>query len=272
MTTLTAPRIIIFDWHGTLVDTNDAMYRAMDDMLGAMGGLGLSDRLADRAQSKSDDDRKLVEYVRTNRRLHPKIVADQKASRTDLLEVLFAGDGQAKDIANHAYNGCYRNHYGDVKPFAPGIRDLLLELRNLGIRLGILTNRSREFLDKELETIEQGTWAQLFDSTVSGVDTLDLKPSPAPIYKALQDFAATPGPDIWYVGDSASDTISAKTAGITNVFFNGAQGDAEWIATIFPGTDAHPHQPDCVVGNFQDLLTLVKRVIANDARTRIHRR
>lgn len=254
---LTTPRIIIFDWHGTLVDTNDAMYRAMDEMLRGMDRLGLGNRLTDTAKSKSDDDRKLVEYVRTHRRLHPKVVSDRKASRTDLLELLFGDDEQAKDIANRAYNGCYRNHYGDVKPFEPGIRDALSELQKLGIGLGILTNRSREFLDKELETIEGGTWTPLFDSTVSGGDTDSLKPSPAPIYRALQDFEAPPGSDVWYIGDSTSDTISAKTAGITNVFFNGAKGDAEWIETIFPGTAAHPHRPDYVVNNHQDLLKLV---------------
>ena len=33
ITMIHAPGILIFDWHGTLVDTNDAMYGAMDDML-----------------------------------------------------------------------------------------------------------------------------------------------------------------------------------------------------------------------------------------------
>lgn len=265
MTIVSAPRILLFDWHGTLVDTNDAMYQAMDDMLSNMGQLGLENHLVDTAKCKGDGDRRLVEYIRVHHRLHPKIVSDRRASRTDLLEVLFGSHEQAKDTANRAYNACYRNHYGQVKPFEPGIRSLLSELRKLGIKLGILTNRSREFLDKELETIEQGTWAALFDGTVSGGDTSHLKPSPAPVYRALKDFEAAPGSDIWYVGDSVSDTISAKTAGITNVFFNGAHGDTEWIETIFPGTAAHPHQPDYVVNGFQDLWQLVKRAIANDA-------
>lgn len=252
----------MFDWHGTLVDTNDAMYQAMDDMLDKIDQLGLGHRLTGLEKSKTDDDRKLVEYVRTHHRLHPKVVADRRASRTDLLEVLFGSDEQAKEIANQAYNGCYRHHYGDVRAFGPGIRDLLSELRALGIRLGILTNRAREFLDKELETIEQGSWRPYFDSTVSGSDTDQLKPSPAPVLRALQDFDEVPGTDIWYVGDSTSDTISAKSAGIASIFFNGARGSAEWIATIFPGTAAHPHRPDWVVDDLADLLELVKRTSA----------
>jgi len=271
MTILTAPRILIFDWHGTLVDTNDAMYRSIDDMLSAMDRLGLDDLFADTTKSKSDDESKLVEYVRTHHRLHPKVVSDCKASRTDLLEVLFGSDKRAKNIANQAYNGYYRHHFGDVKPFAPGIRAVLSELRELGIKLGILTNRSREFLDKELEIVDSGSWAPFFDSTVSGGDTVQLKPSPAPVFRALQDFEATPGADVWYVGDSASDTISAKTAGISSIFFNGAQGDAEWLKAVFPGTAAYPHQPDSVVSDYRDLLELVKRAIADDARARLRR-
>ena len=30
---ISAPSVLIFDWHGTLVDTHDAMFSAMEDML-----------------------------------------------------------------------------------------------------------------------------------------------------------------------------------------------------------------------------------------------
>jgi phosphoglycolate phosphatase len=260
---LPAPQIILFDWHGTLVDTNDAMYRAMDDMLRQVNRLGLRDRLIEAEKSKTDDDRKLVEYVREHRRLHPKVISDRRASRTDLLELLFGDDEKAKDIANDAYNHGYRHHYGDVRPVASGVRHLLSDLRELGIRLGILTNRAREFLDRELETIEQGSWRPFFESTLSGSDTAQLKPSPAPVLRVLQDFQAVPGADVWYVGDSTSDTISANRAGITSVFFNGGRGDARWIRTIFPGTAAHPHRPDYVVDDYGELLQLVKQTMGH---------
>ena len=35
------PRIILFDWHATLVDTRDAMYHAVDDVLPKLVELGL---------------------------------------------------------------------------------------------------------------------------------------------------------------------------------------------------------------------------------------
>ena len=34
---LPRPRVLLFDWHATLVDTMDAMYYALDDVLHAWG-------------------------------------------------------------------------------------------------------------------------------------------------------------------------------------------------------------------------------------------
>ena len=58
------------------------------------------------------------------------------------------------------------------------------------------------------------------------------------------------------------DTISAKLAGVTSVFYNGANWQPHWLTKIFPGTELHPHQPDAVVDDFAELLALVKQTRA----------
>jgi phosphoglycolate phosphatase len=256
-----APRVILFDWHATLVDTMEAMYRAMNDMLSMGAQLGLQDRLISLDKSKTEDDLKLVNYVREHHRLHPKIIAEHKVSRTDLLEVLFGEDEEAKDIAHAAYSRCYRHHYGDVRPFEPGIRDILSRLRRHHIRIGILSNRAREYLLHELDVIENGSWFALFDSVVAGDDTSRMKPAPDPLLLALDEMKVQAGHDVWYVGDSTTDTIAAKNANITSIFFNGAGWRKNWIKKIFPGTEEFPHQPDYVVDHFSDLLLLVESAI-----------
>lgn len=265
-----APRVILFDWHATLVDTMDAMYRAMNDMLSMIVQLGLENRLVSADRSKTEDDLKLVNYVRKHHQLHPKIVAGRKVSRTDLLEVLFGDDEEAKELAHAAYSRCYRHHYGEVQPFEPGIRKVLSQLRRHGIRIGVLSNRAREFLQHELDVIENGSWFALFDSVVAGDDTSRLKPAPDPVLRALDDMRVSTGADIWYVGDSTTDTISAKNAGVTSIFFNGAGWTKNWIKTIFPGTEEFPHQPDYVVDNFSDLLLLVEAAIAESTSATKH--
>lgn len=261
---LTRPTVVLFDWHATLVDTLDAMYRAVDDTLPELDKLGLFSRLVKPEESRSLEDRKLVEYVRNFHKLHPKIKTDRKISRTDIFEVLFGNDEEAKRMAHAAFNGHYRNHFGAVQPFEPHVRDVLVALRMLDLKVGVITNRDREFFQVELANVDGTGWADLFDTSVCGDDTTRRKPHPDQVELATKNLGAAISPAIWYVGDSTTDTIAAKAAGITSVFFNGAQWDQPWLSTIFPGTERHPHKPDVVVNDFAEFWALVLACLAHE--------
>lgn len=254
---LTAPSLILFDWHATLVDTLDAMYHAVDDMLPELKTLGLQERLMSPEDSRSPEDAKLVEYVRSYGQLHPKIKADRKISRTDIFEVLFGEDQEAKVLAHKAFNHHYRKHYGQVQPFEPQVKRMLMALRELPVKVGVITNRDREFFEHELAAVDGTGWVQLFDTNVCGDDTPLRKPHPDQLLKAVENLGFKAGPDVWYVGDSTTDIISAKRANITGVFFNGALWDLPWLRKIFPGTPRHPHKPDVVVNDFSEFWALV---------------
>lgn len=260
---LTAPDIILFDWHATLVDTLDAMYHAVDDMLPELEKHDLLTRIVDPSQCKSPDDAKLVEYVKEYAQLHPKIKADRKISRTDIFEVLFGEDQEAKKVAHKIFNQHYRNHFGTVLPFEPKVHSVLLGLRGLGLKLGVITNRDREFFEHELQAIENGSWAQLFDSMVCGDDTPDRKPHPDQLIKASEELGYPPGTNVWYVGDSTTDIIASKVGNFTGVFFNGAQWDQNWLEKIFPGNQRYPHKPDVVVNDFSEFWALVLACLRN---------
>jgi phosphoglycolate phosphatase len=258
---LASPRVVLFDWHATLVDTLDAMYHAVDDALARFPELGLTEALVGREQCKTPEDARLVDYVRAHLRLHPRIKAERRISRTDIFEVLFGTDEDAKNVAHGAFNDAYREHYGEVHPFEGGELELLTEMHQLDVKLGILTNRDREFFEHEFAVVERGAWLGLFDTTVCGCDTSRRKPNPEPVLKALSNLAERPGPQCWYVGDSTTDVIAAKRAGITSVFFNGAGWDHEWLNKIFPGTPAFPHQPDAIVDSFAEFKWLVEECL-----------
>lgn len=260
---LTAPDIILFDWHATLVDTLDAMYHAVDDMLPELEKHDLLTRIVDPSQCKSPDDAKLVEYVKEYAQLHPKIKADRKISRTDIFEVLFGEDQEAKKVAHKIFNQHYRNHFGTVLPFEPKVHSVLLGLRGLGLKLGVITNRDREFFEHELQAIENGSWAHLFDSMVCGDDTPDRKPHPDQLIKASEELGYPPGTNVWYVGDSTTDIIASKVGNFTGVFFNGAQWDQNWLEKIFPGNQRYPHKPDVVVNDFSEFWALVLACLRN---------
>ena len=258
---LVAPRVVLFDWHATLVDTLDAMYRAVDETIPRFPELGLMEALISQDECKTAEDSRLVDYVREKQRLHPKIMAERRISRTDIFEVLFGHNEEAKQVAHAAFNDAYRNHYGEAQPFEGGELELLIEMREFNVRLGILTNRDREFFELELALVDNGAWVDLFETTVCGCDTGKRKPNPDPIFKALDNLGAEPGPNCWYVGDSTTDVISAKRAGVTSVFFNGAGWDHAWINKIFPGTERHPHQPDAIVDSFVEFKWLVEECL-----------
>lgn len=254
---LSAPRVILFDWHATLVDTLDAMYRAVDDLLPELEQLGLLTRLVPPESSRSPEDQRLVTYVRGQRRLHPKIKADRKISRTDIFEILFGEDEGAKRIAHEAFKRHYRNYFGKALPFEPRVPDVLRGLCDIGIPLGVITNRDREFFVHELANVDGEDWSGFFRLAVCGDDTERRKPHPDQLLRAAAELDIPLGSPVWYVGDSSTDTVAAGRAGVTSVFFNGAQWDQPWLNRVFPRSERFPHAPDVVVNDFADLWALV---------------
>jgi len=256
MARLHSPKAILFDWHATLVDTLDAMYHAVDDMLPEMRKLGLLDNMIDPEDSKSFEDARLIEYVQSFSQLHPKIVSDRKISRTDILEVLFGEDQETKQKAHNLFNKHYRNHYGTVLPFEPQVKEML-EALNRHVKIGVITNRDREFFEHELAAVDGTGWTTLFSCNICGDDTVLRKPHPDQLLKAASDLGLMANEDLWYVGDSTTDVTAAKKAGMVSVYFNGAQWDAPWLEKIFPGTGAYPYKPDVVVNDFSEFWALV---------------
>jgi len=258
---LTAPNIILFDWHATLVDTLDAMYHAVDDMIPEFEKLGLLDYLINSEQSKSPEDAKLVHHVRHYQALHPKVKVDRKISRTDIFEVLFGDNQDAKQIPHKNFTHHYRNHFGTVLPFEPNVKNMLMGLRHIGLTIGIITNRDREFFNEEVQRVEETGWAELFDVDICGDDTQKRKPFPDQVFKACEKLGYPATKNVWYVGDSTTDMIAANAAGVTSVFFNGAQWDQGWLKKIFPGNERYPDKPEVVVNDFSELWALVLALI-----------
>ncbi len=251
------PHILLFDWHATLVDTLDAMYSAVDDVIPRLIEQGLEARMVKTGDCKTVEDAKLIKYVREHHCLHPRIKADRKVSRTDIFELLFGDDQQAKTRAHHIFDEAYRTHFGAVFPLEPKLRETLQIYRDLALPLGVLSNRKREFMDYELRHVDGDDWSDLFDTMVYGDDVPRRKPFPDQILKALAELRAKPDTHCWYVGDSTTDVIAAKQAGVTAIFYNGADWPQSWLDKIFPGTPRHPHKPDAVVANYRELTEMV---------------
>ena len=242
------------------------MYHAVDDILPQLHEIDLWNRLLDPDDSKTIEDAKLLIYVKDHRRLHPKIVSQRKISRTDIFEVLFGSDQEAKERAHRVFDQAYRKYVAEVHPLEPDTREQLEHLRQLNIRLGLISNRKREFLEHELALVDGSGWEDLFDVVVCGSDVEERKPSPQMLYEAMKILDKPPEESCWYVGDSTTDVIAAKEAGVTSVFYNGANWDQAWLDKIFPHTVKHPHRPDAVVRSIAELTTLARHLLAQHKR------
>ena len=87
---------------------------AIDDMLANIVDLGLIDRLTPPGESKNGDDAKLVALRARAPAAAPEAGGGKEGQRTDIFEVLFGRDEQAKHCAHEEFDRHYRAHYGEV--------------------------------------------------------------------------------------------------------------------------------------------------------------
>ncbi|WP_350342729.1 pyrophosphatase PpaX [Proteinivorax tanatarense] len=107
----------------------------------------------------------------------------------------------------------FHNHDNLVEPF-PMVKETLMILKEKGCKIGVVTSKSKKMCVKGLKLYDLFNF---FDVVVSKEDTSQHKPSPAPIIKALNDLQANPEAEVYYIGDSPFDIISAREAGVIPV-------------------------------------------------------
>ncbi|HEX4330084.1 MAG TPA: phosphoglycolate phosphatase [Burkholderiales bacterium] len=107
----------------------------------------------------------------------------------------------------------YMHHYerlnGEHATPYPGVFEGLNALRDLGLKLGVCTNKSMRFTDPLLERAGMSGY---FAIAVSGDTTAKKKPDAAPILYACEAFGFQPA-EVLMVGDSANDAGAARAAG-----------------------------------------------------------
>ena len=89
-----------------------------------------------------------------------------------------------------------------------GMEDVLVQLKEEGRRLGIVTAKRRATVDLAFANVPVG---HLFETVVGGDETERHKPDPEPLLLAAQRMNVNPD-DCAYVGDSPFDIRAAKAA------------------------------------------------------------
>ena len=94
----------------------------------------------------------------------------------------------------------------------PYAREVILKLKEAGIKLGVVTNKVRGPAYYVLKLIDLAD--DIFDVVIGFDDVQVGKPSPEGINKALEYFNFTDKSRVLYIGDNAIDDTTAKNAGV----------------------------------------------------------
>lgn len=149
--------------------------------------------------------------------------------------------------------GVYRNFQKEnadelVKIF-PGIKELLESLKTDGFRMGVVTSRTRESAQRYMDMFGIGDY---FEEMVSCDDTDIHKPNPEPILLCLKKMGIT-AEEALMVGDSPFDIKCANNAGVKSVLVG-------WRITGDGQTLIDDAREDFTISEPSELVGVLKRL------------
>jgi phosphoglycolate phosphatase/pyrophosphatase PpaX len=172
---------VIFDMDGTLTQTNQLIYDAFND-------------IAVRFQGRT---------------YSPEAITAMFGPPEEGALLTIAGENRINE-AMHEYLKFYRARHNDLARLYPGILDLLIWLKQRGVRLALFTGKG---IHTTTITMEMFGLKPYFDFVVTGNDVVNHKPSSEGIRKIIDHFSLSPD-DVLMVGDSPSDVKASHEAGV----------------------------------------------------------
>jgi phosphoglycolate phosphatase len=176
--------IILFDLDGTLIDSTEAILESFG--------------VAYEKHGRQAPDSELI-----------------KAEIGHPLDVMFASLGIEEEKV-WDYVDAYKMHYRMIScqktVLLPHAREAV-ELAGKYAALGIVTTKTAKY---SIELLEHLGLMHHFEVLIGREDVDNPKPHPEPIQKALQKLPPV-SENIWMVGDTCMDMLSAKAANITGI-------------------------------------------------------
>lgn len=137
----------------------------------------------------------------------------------------FAGDGSAKMIEraipkdevteekvkelNKMFLEYYSKHYIDNTTAYDGLNDLIIHLKEKGIKLAVVTNKAQ----KAAELVVHKLYGDAFDYILGLREGIPAKPDPTGVFMAMKELQVESSECV-FVGDTAMDIAVGVNAGI----------------------------------------------------------
>jgi phosphoglycolate phosphatase len=180
-------RLVVFDLDGTLVDS-------ARDIAGALNAALVRLEPA----SPPVPLERVVGFVGEGARVLIERVLRHQASRL------------APDRVLPVYLECYRERLLETTRLYPGIEDALTALASAGQKVAVLTNKPGDLSRTILDGLGV---ASRFARIWGAGDTPARKPDPAGLVALLAELQAE-AVETWLVGDSPTDVLTARAAGV----------------------------------------------------------
>jgi phosphoglycolate phosphatase len=180
--------LVIFDLDGTLVDSVEDLCNSVNAARAYMGLPPLAHEL-------------VASYVGNGAPVLIRRAMGPEATEEQVQEAL------------GFFLSYYREHMLDhTRPY-PGVVETLEKLHECGVRMAVLTNKPERF---SRDLCAGLGLAQYFFRIYGGNSFEQKKPDPVGIRTLMQQARAKPQ-ETWMVGDSATDVLTARNAGVRAV-------------------------------------------------------
>ncbi|UQY32732.1 phosphoglycolate phosphatase [Pseudomonas fulva] len=214
------PRLVMFDLDGTLVDSVPDLATAVDRMLVELG-------------REPAGVERVRQWVGNGARV---LVRRALAGGLDHSAVGEAETDEALARFLELYADCH-----ELITLYPGVHELLEALSTAAVELAVVTNKPERFVAPLLEQVGLGGYFRW----IIGGDTLpQQKPDPAALLQVMR-LAGVSQEQSLFVGDSRSDVLAARAAGVPCVAVSYGYNHGRPVAE---------EQPQLVVDSLAELL------------------
>jgi len=207
-------KAVIFDLDGTLIDTNDLILDTFQHVI-----------------------KKCLGRTPTEEELH------QVYGKTLDEQMAFFSTERRQELVD-AYKVYYRAHMDERTHLFEGVKRLLDELASRGLQMAAVTNKGSRGVHHAFDKFDLGKY---FSVAITADDVTKGKPDPEGILAALNQLGVT-AEEALFVGDSHSDILAAKGAGVKSVLVG-------W--TFFHEDHYATFEADFIIERPMDLITLL---------------
>jgi len=192
-----APRAVVFDNDGLLLDTESVWTRAERDLF----------------------ERRGLEFTPADKR---ELVGTSAQIAGGILERRLEEPGRAAALIEELNELVVAELEHGVEAMV-GARELLHELKQRGTPIGLVSNSPLVFVQRSLEI---AGFHDRFDVVISAHEVAAPKPSPEPYLEACRRLGVEPGPDVVALEDSPTGVAAARAAGLTVIGVPSLEGIA----------------------------------------------